>query len=327
MSPFRILTAATAAEICFASAAVAGLGLAGAVNGWLDLFNCTAPVLIATGLVGAAMAAAAWPRSRFRTVCIAAGLAAALYGTAVCLPDAVGWLSGPGKGAGVAYRVVTANVFHDNWSPFRGLEAVVDRRADAVILEEGDGTALRARSVLTNAYPYSTACPQAGVEIWLKTPILAQGCGMSTPVGSYRTWGQDFAWVRTLGPDGRPMVLAGIHLGRPYPPARQLVERRALAEALKSLGGSRVLAAGDLNLTPWSFGMRQIDGLLRPLTRRSFWLPTYPAMIDLTHQRWSTPFLPIDHVFADASWSRTKLTPFAMTGSDHLGLQVDAELR
>ena len=198
MSPFRILSAAIAAEICLASVVVAGLGLAGAVNGWLDLINCSAPLLIATGLVGAAATAAAWPKSRFRAVCVAAGLAAALYGAAISLPDAAGWLFGPGKATGVAYRVVTANVFRDNWSPFRAVKAVLDRGGDAVIVEEADGTARSAvTQVLSGVYPYSTACPDAGVEIRLKTPILAQGCGMTMPTGSYQTWGRDFVWVRT----------------------------------------------------------------------------------------------------------------------------------
>lgn len=328
MSPFRILAAAIAAEICFASLAAAALGLAGAVYGWLDLVNCAAPLLIATGLGGAAIAAATWPKSRFRAVCLVAGVAAALYGAAISLPDAAGWLFAPGKTTGVAYRVVTANVFRDNWSPFRAAESVLDRGADAVIVEEANGTVQRAAAlVLAGAYPYSTACPDAGVEILLKTPILAQGCGMPMPPGSYEQWGRDFAWVRTLGPDGRPIVLAGVHLGRPYPPVRQVVERRALAAALAPLAGSRLLVGGDLNLTPTSFGMRQLDRLLRPLTRRSFWLPTYPGLVGVTHKGWTFPVLPIDHVYADAAWSRTRLTRFAITGSDHFGLQVDAQLR
>jgi endonuclease/exonuclease/phosphatase (EEP) superfamily protein YafD len=328
MSPLRILIAATAAQICFASALVAVLGLAGAGNGWLDLINCLAPVLIATGLVGAAAALKVWPKSRFRLACAAAGLAAALYGTAVSLPDVVGWLFGPGKDTGVAYRVVTANVFQGNLSPYRAVEAIAYRQADAVIVEEANGMAERAATqILSGAYPYSTACPDSDVKIWLRTPILAQGCGLTMPAGSYPTWGRDFAWVRTLGPDGRPIVLAGVHLGRPYPPVRQAVERRALAGALAALSGSRVLAAGDMNTVPSSFGMRRMDGLLRPLTRRTFWLPTYPALIGVTHEGWGSPFLAIDHVYADAGWSRTKLTRFAIIGSDHFGLQVDAQLR
>ncbi len=328
MSPLRILTAAIAAQVCFASVVVAALGLAGADNGWFDLFNCLAPLLIATGLIGAAVAAVVWPKSRFRIVCVAAGLAAALYGAAVSLPDAAGWLFGAGQGTGVAYRVVTANVFQDNWSPFRAAGAILDRRANAVIVEEANGTVQQAATlVLSGAYPYSTTCPDSGVKIWLKTPILAQGCGMTMPPGAYPAWGRDLTWVRTLGPDGHVIVLAGAHLGRPYPPVRQVVERRALAAAVVPLAGSRVLVAGDLNTVPSSFGMRRMDGLLHPLTRRTFWLPTYPALIGVTHKRWGIPFLPIDHVYADAGWSQTKLTRFAITGSDHFGLQVDAQLR
>jgi endonuclease/exonuclease/phosphatase (EEP) superfamily protein YafD len=327
MSPWRILAAATAAEICIASAIVAALGLAGAANGWLDLINCLAPLLIATGLVAAAAAAVVWPKGRFRAVCVGLGLVAAAYGAAVSLPDAFGLLFGPRAKTGVAYRVVTANVFRNNRSPLRAIASVIDRRADAVILEEADGATQTAAHLLAGVYPYSSTCGDAGVEIWLKTPILAQGCGTATPPHAYRTWGRDFVWVRTRGPDGRPIVLAGVHLGRPYPPQRQAVERLALAKTLTPMAGARVLAAGDLNIAPWSFGMRQMDGLLRPLARRTFWLPTYPALIVGTRKPWAIPFLPIDHVYADAGWSRTAVTRFGIPGSDHFGVQVDAQLR
>jgi endonuclease/exonuclease/phosphatase (EEP) superfamily protein YafD len=196
-----------------------------------------------------------------------------------------------------------------------------------VILEEANGTAQRAMPAMAGAYPYSSSCPDAEVEILLKTPILAQGCGMRTPPDTYWTWGRDFTWVRTLGPDGRPIVLAGVHLGRPYPPWRQPVERRALAESVAFMNSSRVLVAGDLNIVPWSFAMRELDGLMRPLTRRTFWLPTYPALIKVTRKGWTAPLLPIDHVYAGAEWPRTKLTRFSIPGSDHFALEVDAQLR
>ncbi|MGZ3272278.1 MAG: endonuclease/exonuclease/phosphatase family protein [Caulobacteraceae bacterium] len=327
MSPIRILAASTAAEMCFGSAVVAVLGLGGAVNGWLDLFNCLAPLLMAVGLAGAAAAAGIWPRGRFRIACLVAGLAAALYGALLVVPDAASRLFGPGGNGGAAYRVVTANVFRDNRRPARAMAPILDRRADAVIVEEANGAIVTALPMLAAAYPYSSDCPGGGVRIWLKTPILAQGCGMKTPPGTYPTWGQDFAWVRTMAPDGRPIVLAGVHLGRPYPPRRQAVERQALADALAPMGAARVLVAGDLNTASWTFGMRRTDGLLRPLIRRTSWPPTYPALIGTTQKPWPIPFLPIDHVYAGAGWVQTRMARFPIPGSDHLGLQLDARLR
>lgn len=325
MSPWRILAAATAAEVCFASLGLMALGLGGAFDGWLDLVNCVAPLLIPTGALGAASAWATWPRSRFRAVCVVAGVAAAVYGAFASLPEAGGVLFGPGggQGAGAPYRIVSANVYRDNIVPFRAAPVLLDRRADALIVVEPDGL-LRARSWLIAAYPYSSACPDAGVEIWLKTPILAQGCRMPTPVGTYKSVGQDFAWVRTLGPDGRPLVLAAVHLARPFPPRRQPVERRVLADALKPLVGGRLLLAGDMNVAPWSFGMRELDRRLRPLRRWTFWRPTYPAML----KRWSsTPVLPIDHVYAGSGWVPARITSFRTPGSDHLALEIDARLQ
>jgi endonuclease/exonuclease/phosphatase (EEP) superfamily protein YafD len=325
MSPWRILAAATAVEVCFASAAVAALGLAGAFNGWLDLVNCVAPLLMLTGALGAAGARVTWPKSRFRSICVAAGVAAAAYGGLVSLPEAAGALFGPGGGrsGGAAYRIVEANVYRGNVVPFRAAPVLLDRRADALIVVEPDGLE-RAREMLMAAYPYSSACPGAGVEIWLKTPILAQGCRMPTPSGTYKSVGQDFAWVRTLGPDGRPLVLAAVHLGRPYPQRRQPIERRVLADALAPLSGQRVLLAGDMNVAPWSFAMRELDRRLRPLRRWTYWRPTYPAVVKL---RPTPALLPIDHVYAGAGWRPEQIDLFRTPGSDHLALQIDARLQ
>ena len=177
MSPWRILTAATAAEICFASVVLAALGLGGGFDGWLDLFNCVAPVLIVTGALGAVGAWATWPKSRFRLACICAGAVAAAYGILVSAPEAGGALFGaPGGGNGGApYRVVEANVYKGNIVPFRAVPVLLARKADALIVVEPDGL-VRDRPQLVAAYPYSSACSDAGVEIMLKTPILAQGC-------------------------------------------------------------------------------------------------------------------------------------------------------
>lgn len=325
MSPWRILAAATAVETCFASAGLAALGLAGAFNDWLDLVNCIAPLLILTGAIGAAGAWATWPRSRFRRVCIGAGVAAAVYGALVSLPEAGGALSGlvGNHGGGAPYRVVAANVYRENVVPFRAVPVLLDRGADALIVVEASGLE-RARSRIAAAYPYSTACPDAGVEIWLKTPILAQGCRMPAPPGAYQSVGRDFAWVRTLGPDGRPLVLVAVHLARPIPPRWQPVERRILGDALAPFTGQRLLMAGDMNAAPWTFAMKEIDRRLRPLRRWTFWRPTYPAIV----KRQTTPaLLPIDHVFAGPGWLPGRIVSFRTPGSDHLGLQVDARLQ
>jgi len=326
MTPWRILAAATAAELCLGSAAAAALGLAGAVNGWLDLLNCAAPLLILTGALGALGVWATWTGGRFRGVCIAAGAAAAVYGAVASLPEATGALAVAlaGNKPGAAYRVLEANVYRANVVPYRTALALLDRRADAVIVVESNGTWERARPILAAAYAYSSFCPETGVEIWLKTPILAQGCRMPTPSGSYHTWGEDFVWVRTLGPDGRPLVLVGVHLGRPYPPGRQDVERQALPGAVAGLARDRVLLAGDMNAAPWTFAMGALDRVLRPLRRWTFWQPTYPALIK---HRLTPPLLPIDHVYAGAGWAPARIEPFRTPGSDHFALQIDAQLQ
>lgn len=312
-------------ELCWISAAAAALALGGALNGWLDLLNALAPFWIVTAAGGAGLVIISLPKGPLRRVCLAAGVAAAVCGLAV-IAGAV--LSGGARSApaGVAYRIVTSNVFHDNASPFSAARALLARGADALIVEEADGNFVNAAPVLKTAYPYSATCPLAGVRIWLKTPILANGCEAPPAPTSLHGELEGFAWVQTLGPDHKPLTLIGVHLARPYPPRRQDAERAALARTLRSLKLPRPVLAGDLNLVPWSFAMRRLEGNLAPLRRWTVWPATYPAQININQVLWRLPFLPIDHMFGDSHWTRPDLKRFRVTGSDHFALQADALL-
>ena len=325
MGYVRILAIATSIEICFASALLALLGLGGVFNSWLDVINAFTPLTGLLGAAGAVVAGIVLPRGRFRVVCIGLGLSGAVFATAMVGPDLIEpWLQPKAK-AGVAYSIVVANVFSDNVSPFSAARSLIQRGADAVIVEEADGNITKARTILASRYAYSTTCAEGGVQIWLRTPILAQGCNLPTPAGSVVSWGQGFTWVSTRGPDGRPITLAGLHLGRPYPPMKQAVERQALRARLQGLAKDDTLVAGDMNTTPWSFAMQRLEAALAPLTRRTHGLPTYPAFIKVTQTSWNAPLLPIDHIFAGRRWSTVALTRFRVPNSDHFA--IDARLK
>jgi endonuclease/exonuclease/phosphatase (EEP) superfamily protein YafD len=328
MSPVRILAAATAIETCFASAAVALLAACGAFSGWLDLVNCVAPLLLASGPAGALLAGAALDRGRFRAACIVLGAAAAVYGGLMVIPEAAAVRPRPSPGAPV-YRIVSANLFRDNVMPLAAARAVTSPDADALLLQETDSVAFTARSkaVLQSRYPYASTCPGATVEIRLKAPPLAQGCGLQDSRSGYHAWRAAFAWVRAPGPGGRPVVLATVHLERPYPPERQALQRRLLAQALRlAPKGDPVILAGDFNTVPWSFGMWRQDRLLQPLRRWTHLQPTYPAQINTTFTPWPLPVLPIDHLYASAQWTPVRVARIRTPGSDHFGLQADLAL-
>lgn len=326
MTPLRILAAATAIELCVfvGLAAVAGLG--GPGGGILDLINSAAPMLLAMALLGAFLAQITLEAGPFRMACISLALAAAVFNLVLLAPDALGFVSEPrGPSEGRPYRVVTANLFRDNYVPEHAVATLLGRHADALLLEETDGSAGIALGEIDRAYPNATRCPLAGLTIWTRGPILDQGCGLGTPPGDEKTWGRSFAWASTIGPDGRPIILAVVHLGRPSEASRQVWERAALARAMARFPGARVVLAGDFNTAPWTFGMFRQDQLLRPLRRISRFMPTYPALI--AHNRWDWPWLPIDHVYIGSAWRPAGLSRFRTNGSDHSGLQADLVLR
>jgi endonuclease/exonuclease/phosphatase (EEP) superfamily protein YafD len=327
MGLLRILAIATTVEICAVLAVLAALAAGGAIWDWLDLVNTIAPLFIPLGVAAAVVAWAILPSARSRIVCAGLALAAALYGVFMTTPNLVqSALPRRAVVGALPFRLVSANVFAENPSPFSAAKSLIARGADAVIVAEADGTIQRARAVLASAYPSATHCDASGVQIWLKTPIVAEGCGLFTPPAWHPTWGQGFVWAKTLGPDGKPIVVVATHLARPYPPTRQSLERGSLPAALAALGPDRVILAGDFNTVPWTFAMHKLDRAVAPLHRLTHWLPTYPAQINLMMAPWSLPLLPIDHVYAGRQWSGSGLTRFRVPGSDHFAVEVQAAL-
>ena len=325
MTPLRILAAATAIELCFAVAAAAVVGLWGAMGGWSDMVNCAAPLLLVLAITGAVSPRLMLKAGLFRTCCVSLALVAALFNVVLVAPDLVSLATASRPTQGLAYRVVTANLYHDNYIPAHAAAAIIARRADAVMVQETDGPVMEAIGLLQKAYPYSTNCPEANVQILVKTKVLAQGCGLYVPAAGWKTWGKSFAWLRTAGPDGRPITLAVVHFGRPYPLQQQAMERRALSEALRHFTPQdETILAGDFNTAPYTFAMFAQDRVLAPLHRLTFWQPTFPAL--LLHQRWDFPLLPIDHMYAGARWRAAAVTGFRVNGSDHRGLQADLRL-
>jgi len=329
MRSLQILAIATTIELCVGGALLALAAFGGAVNPWLDLINSIAPLFVVLGVAGALAVVAALPRDRrrMRLACLCAAAWTTAYGLLMTAPELVARLMPERSPAqGRPYHLVTANVFSKNNSPFSAARTLVQRDADALIVEEADGTIQRVRGVLAARYPFVTTCG-LGVDIWLKTPILAQGCRLPAPRGSYHAWGEGFAWARTLGPDGKPITIVAVHFGRPYPPGRQRVEQNALPATLAPLTGERTILAGDLNTAPWSFAMHRLDGSLRPLRRHTLWQATYPARLNVTQAEWGLPVLPIDHIYAGSAWSGFRITRFRTPSSDHFALDAQTILR
>jgi len=303
-------------EIAAVAALLAVAGLGGSRNGWLDVINNFAPMILAMGLVGVGLA---WwsldGATRITTICVA--LIAVAYGLALIAPDLAGALASHPQG-GAQFRILSANVWTDNPTPGLAIGEIIARDADAVFLQESNGTLRNEFVRLKSLYPYASECPGSGVQIFLKTPITAHGCGPGPASPSQLDW----VWVETTASDGRPVTLATTHFSWPFPPGPQSAERTGLAASLSQLSRGDLILGGDFNTTPWSFAMRRQDQLFAPLKRRTLAWFSWPARLDALRRSWPLPILPIDHIYAGPNWQAASLTRLRMPGSDHFATEA-----
>jgi len=313
MNPIRILAAATAMEIAAAAALLAIAGVGGSRNGWLDVINNFAPMIMAAGLIGLGLAYGTLEGAT-RVATVGLGLIAVAYGLVLTGPE-LARLRVPRFGVGPRFSVLSANVWHDNPTPDLAVSSIIALNADAVFLQESDGTIQASLARLKSHYPFMSDCPGAGVQIFAKTPILAQGCGSTAAP-------RDLVWIRTAGPNGQPVTLVTTHFSWPFPPEPQRADRTNLARQIHQLPLDDMILAGDFNTTPWSFAMKTQDNLFAPLKRQTIAWFSWPARLDALAQPWPLPILPIDHVYSGPSWRLALMSRVRIPGSDHFATEA-----
>ena len=116
--------------------------------------------------------------------------------------------------------------------------------------------------------------------------------------------------------DGKPFSLIAVHLRRPTD-RLPLSAAFTLGRLVDNYEKSRLILAGDFNLAPWSFSLRQIDRRYG-LERRDRALFSWPARLPFSWPApWPVPFMPIDHVLAGSAWRTVSITCGPRLGSDH----------
>jgi endonuclease/exonuclease/phosphatase (EEP) superfamily protein YafD len=296
----------------------------GAFSGWLDLANVFAPEFLVVGcMIAILIAIMRLPVQLKAVLCVLTSIgivsAAARIGR-----DIVWSASDIPKAEGHTFKVLTFNVWNRNIAPAMTAEQILRTDADLVGLVEDKGNLRPELPRLSETYPYEAECDQDrmdGCIIYSKKPILAHGTLARAP------YGVAMLWVRIIAPDRKPMTICLVHLAHPTPPRPQALQRDAVVQMLSELPKNETILMGDFNSTPWSFAMQRLDHDLKPLTRRTHSIYTWPAHLLGINVQIPFPLLPIDHIYASPNMATQAVERLARSGSDHYGVLAIFSLR
>ena len=306
----RLDAVVTLAGLVCLTGALAGLG--GALSERLDLAANFAPLWLGAG--GLVLAyGLPFARSRRALVLTTGGTAIVIAG-ALMIPEFVRPIpTAPGESR--TLRIIQFNTWDENVAVSTTADWIAAQQPDVVVVEEAQGpigSALAARgfvvtrgfghtAIFSRAAPIVRPAPLAAAE-WHLMPPFARATFESAGLGDY--------------------TVVGAHMPRPVFGVAA-PQRLMLGRMLRRYDATRLIVAGDFNLTPWSFGLRELDASLG-LTRvdRAVW--SWPARLDIHGSRLGTPpFLPIDHVYVGPGWRLVRVRRGPALGSDHFPLVVD----
>ncbi|TKT81261.1 endonuclease/exonuclease/phosphatase family protein [Aquamicrobium sp. LC103] len=230
------------------------------------------------------------------------------FGPALTTMSAEASNESPANGA--VYRLLHLNLRYNNAQPELALSQIGRIKPDVITLNEVSEHWVPRLEVLKSAYPYGIYCPLdaviGGVAILSRRP-LAPGtepsCGDR---GSFATAMIDFS--------GRPVEIATVHLGWPWPFDQQW-QVPIVAPLAAKLSDTAILA-GDFNAAPWSNTVRSIAdaGQLRVVRGIG---PTYLDGAFPDGLRRSIG-LPIDNVLVKGGVLTGNIATMEDAGSDHL---------
>ncbi|MEO0990141.1 MAG: endonuclease/exonuclease/phosphatase family protein [Pseudomonadota bacterium] len=241
---------------------------------------------------------ALWPKGRHRPTRFAAAALGTAALAAVALPY---WPPAGHSDPSVTLYQKNTWVLNRDARPL--IADILSQDADVVTLQEIQRTGTELRARLQETYATVHTCPVSGLA---RTGVVAR---WPAGPGTHRCLpGHDLSAVQVDAPSG-PLWIVSLHLKWPYP-YDQKGTVDAVARALADMDGD-VLLAGDFNMVPLSDSLRRIaqaSGTRRvgPAIR------SYPLLNGAIG-------LPIDHVFAPATWTgQVERRP--LLGSDHFGL-------
>jgi len=298
-----------------AVAAAALFSLGGAFSNRLDILTHFAPIYALGGAIAIILQLIRGKgRARWAMAC---GAAAILAAGGLMAPEVVARVTAPTSAPrSQTLKIIELNLWSKNVDPAGTARWIAAQNPDIVVLEEVIGSTEVVPLYLRAAYPYQTpeSAPfEATTFILSKTAPLDWGA-----YPSFDTFGRHSgAWAR-FGTGVGSFTIVGVHAPWPVPPGRQQAHTALLGYRLGAFDRNSVILAGDFNATPWSFSLRRQDSLLG-LQRRDHALASWSVRPYSRYKLWTPfPIMPIDHIYAGASWKTVSVATGPKVGSDHL---------
>jgi vancomycin resistance protein VanJ len=219
--------------------------------------------------------------------------------------------------------VMTFNTWDLSPDRTRTIDTILASGADIVTVQEGVGILKHALPRLNGRYPYHATCATWwGCEILIlsRRPLTRLGWAVGEPERGGAPY--SYVSVQTTAPDGRPLVIISTHLGHPWPVALRRGQVESLARLAAASHPADLILTGDFNTTGATQAMRRQDALLRPLTRRTRGVATWPAYLPGIAPPVPLPLLGIDQIYAGPEWRTVALSRLSHGGSDHYPLRV-----
>lgn len=188
---------------------------------------------------------------------------------------------------------------------------------DIIVLHEVASRAEPLLKALAKSHPYASGCEDR------QQPCSAMILSKTRPVKSARIAAEGAAsgWASYRTRAGT-FTVAGVHLTWPTQSELQHRQLAKVKAGLNDLPKDSLILAGDFNLTPWSFTLRDFDRD-SGLTRRTLAAFSWPAA---SYERFKLnlpfPILPIDHVYAGEAWRTVEVRRGPSLGSDHRPILV-----
>ena len=293
------------------------LAFAGSVKPRLDLFSNFAPFWLLSAAASLIVSLAfGSKRAKPLGLCLAlCGIAAA---GALLLPEYLRpTKSMADPGANVRLKLIQLNAWRKNRSPDQTAEWLSAQSPDIVTLEDAGSEITKAmlkRGFMVKRGGADTAIFTRGLKA-TSAFVIPDADWPSLPdfaLGRYETGGEKFTVI-------------AVHLERPIK-GSHIGDAEMLFTLLHRTDESRAIVAGDFNLTPWSFSLRRLDQVEK-LERRDRALFTWPVRWPSPNAPLSpVPFMPIDHIYAGASWKTVAVTRGPALGSSHYPIIITLAL-